>query len=165
MAYPYPHRFRAADKDAIEVHKLGTDSGTPVTTVSTVAQTISQDVNPPYNAWSIGYNVWAEGCDQTITIQVEAYVDHDQSLVSSPLYLAEYGGTNVTTSIEIAATTAGGIAGHVARVIPSGVGGVESAAPDASLLGAHGFRVTATITAASTRGTIDWEVVIVPEGR
>lgn len=163
MAYPYSHRNRAMGFDTIQVYKLGTDSGTPVTTVSTVAQTITMEINPAYNAWSIGYNAWATGCDQDITIQVEPYVDHQQNLAGGPMYLAEYGGTNVTTSITISAQTATGVAGHVARVIPSGVGGVESAAPDASLLAAHGFRVTATITVASTRGSLDLEVIIVPE--
>lgn len=154
MAYPYPHRHRPQG-DQIEIHKLGSTS-------ITTAQTFTQDINLPYNSWLIGAAVWAESNDHTITIKANAYVDHDQNIEGGSMFLVQHGSTDISTSLTIAATPTGS-GGFICRIYPSSVDGGESAGTDGYYIGAHGFKITASITGAAASGTMDWEIIAVPQ--
>lgn len=155
MAYPYPHRHRPQG-DQIEIHKLGSTS-------VTTAQTFTQDINLPYNGWTLGFAVWTAACDQTATFKVEPYIDHEQTLLGEDMYLVAHGTTVITQALTISAQTASESGGLVGRIYPSAIGGGDSAGQDGYYIGAHGFKVTVTLAGTASAGTLDWEIVAAPQ--
>lgn len=159
MAFPYPHRHRAQGRDQIEIHKAGTDSGTPVdaTTVSTTTS-YTKTINLPYNAWTLGGMFWAAATSAALTLKIRPWIDHDQTLRGNAMALSPYGDSTSATALAIAATTP--TDGHAFQVLTA-TGALAFAGGSNAVL-THGVQVEVTVATAPTTGTFDFEILAVP---
>jgi hypothetical protein len=163
MSYPYPHRNRAQGQDQIELHKLGTDSGTGVAHTAALTAGVSADVNLPYNAWQVNGVFWANNFDENLTLKIFPYVDHSQT-ISGPAYFLSQPGSTAAASVITLAATATGSAGAVFHVLGGISGGGATTQQYDNLTPIHGMKVVVTSAGTiTTTGTHDWELVCVPE--
>ena len=163
MAYPYTHKNRAQGADVIELHKLGTDEGTPVTfTAALTTGGVAANANLPYNSWELGFAFWSTGNDRALSIKVYPWVDHAQTILGPALFLAVPGNTAAASVVTLAATGAATTRGSVFYVLAGAYAASANAAQKESIPVIHGLKVNVTAVTALTRGTYDWEMVAVP---
>ena len=158
MTYPYTHTNRAQGRDQIELHKLGTDDGTPLSCeVANVTGGYTENINLPYNKWQIGVLVWATGNTSNVALKVKPWVDHAQSIAGNALALSPYGASTSATVITLAATATG--ASGVAAQMLSGTGALATLS--GGLIASHGIQVI--VTTGDDTGTFDAELICIPE--
>jgi len=143
MAYPYSHNGRANHSEVL-VFKGQEAMNT------TSAQTHTFDINIPYGAYAIGFNVWTTGADQSTKVWMSAYVDHDQTVETGKINLVRYDNTTAASSVTIAATT--GVDGEAGVVALGSLGSVNVA-----LSCSHGYKLS--VEANTNSGTVDYEIV------